>query len=120
VKARIEMMRASSDAVLVARLSIQRALLGEISEKLWAVTFSVSESFMEIRFYLNGDIDDDDVESASRVEADVLADYEDGYAVSARCFRLDASRAIVDSGLWVFKRRERRFRDEMTRHVLAK
>jgi hypothetical protein len=62
---------------------------------------------MEIRFYFNGDINDDDVESASRVETEVLADYEEGYAVSSRCFRLDASQVIVDSGLWVFKRRER-------------
>jgi len=101
------MMRASDNAVVMARLSIQRALLGEISEKLRAVIFSVSESLLEIRFYFDGDIDEDDAESASCVESEVLADYEEDYTVSARCFRRDFPEIIVDDGLWVFKRRER-------------
>ncbi|MFV3406430.1 hypothetical protein ACNFIC_21135 [Pseudomonas sp. NY15463] len=89
-----------------ARLNIQRALLGEVSGKLRAVIFSVSGLILNIRFYFDGEIDDDDFESASRVETEVIADYEDDWTVTAKCLRLDASEPIADQGVWVFKRRE--------------
>ncbi|MCY1279424.1 hypothetical protein D9M70_281780 [compost metagenome] len=99
-------MIAIDDPVVAARLSIQRALLGEVSAKLRAVTFSVSEICLDIRFYFDGAINYDDLESASCVETEVLADYEEEYKVTARCLRVDMPGSIEDSGVWVFRRRE--------------
>lgn len=99
-------MTAIDDSVIAARLSIQRALLGEVSERLRVVAFSVSENNLEIRFYFDGVIDGDDLESASCVETEVLADYEEGFMVIARCSRVDMPNPIEDSGVWVFRRRE--------------
>lgn len=92
--------------VVGARLSIQRALLGEVSDKLRAVTFSVSDVCLEIKFYFDGEVGEDDLESASCVETEVLADYEEGYKVSVRCLRVDLPTSIEDCGVWVFRRRE--------------
>jgi len=94
------------DVIVMARLSIQRALLGEVSGKLRAVIFSVSGLLLSIRFYFDGEIDDDDFESASCVETEVLADYGDDWTVSVKCLRLDVSEPILDQGFWVFRRRE--------------
>ena len=94
------------DVIVRARLNIQRALLGEVSGKLRAVIFSVSELILDIRFYFDGEIDDDDFESASCVETEVIADYEGDWTVTVKCLRLDASEPILDQGVWVFKRRE--------------
>lgn len=94
------------DVIVMARLNIQRALLGEVSGKLRAVIFSVSGLILNIRFYYDGEIDDDDFESASCVETEVIADYEDDWTVIVKCLRLDASEPILDQGIWVFKRRE--------------
>ncbi|WP_458718227.1 hypothetical protein [Pseudomonas gregormendelii] len=100
------MMCSLDNAIVMARLSIQKALLGEVSGNLRAVVFSVSELFLSVRFYFDGEIDDDDFESASCVETEVLADYKEGWTVTVKCFRLDASEPIFDDGVWVFRRRE--------------
>ncbi len=94
------------NAIVMARLSIQRALLGEVSGRLRAVIFSVSELFLNIRFYFDGEIGEDDFESASCVETEVLADYEENWTVIVKCLRLYASETILDDGVWVFRRRE--------------
>ena len=99
-------MIAIDNPVVAARLSIQRALLGEVSDKLRAVTFSVSEIRLDIKFYFDGEVGEDDFESASCVETEVLADYEEGYKVSVRCLRVDFPNSINDCGVWVFRRRE--------------
>ncbi|MDY4299725.1 hypothetical protein SO486_06925 [Pseudomonas salmasensis] len=90
----------------MARLNIQRALLGEVSGKLRAVVFSVSGLNLNIKFYFDGEIGDDDFESASCVETEVLADYEGDWTVLVKCLRLDAPEPILDQGVWVFRRRE--------------
>lgn len=96
------------NSIVMARLNIQRALLGEVSGKLRAVVFSVSNLSLDIRFYFDGKISEEDIESASYVETEVLADYEEDYKVVVRCLQLDAPMPIFDDGTWVFKRRELR------------
>jgi hypothetical protein len=99
-------MRLIDDAVVQAKLRIQKALLGEISESVRAVIFSVSENSLKIKFYLDGEISKDDRESASCVETEVIADYEDWWSVECECIRADAPQEINGEGFWVFRRRE--------------
>ncbi|MCI5142254.1 MAG: hypothetical protein D3909_11165 [Candidatus Electrothrix sp. ATG1] len=100
-------MNALQDAVIAARLSIQRALLGEISPLLRAEAFSITERNIDVRFYFDGLISEDDAESASCVETEIIADYEAEDTVTVRCIRLDAPGPIADNGVWVYQRRER-------------
>jgi hypothetical protein len=94
------------DPLILARLSIQRALLGEVSEELRAVVLSVKGNVVDINFYFDGSINEMDAESVSCVEAEVIADFEVEFVVSARPIRLDFPSEIIDEGVWVYKRRE--------------
>lgn len=92
--------------VIRARLSIQRALLGEVSAQLRAVVFSIEGRKIDIRFYYDGKISGLDTESASCVETEIIADYEDADMIEVRCIRSDIPNLIDDGGVWVYHRRE--------------
>jgi hypothetical protein len=94
------------DRVIRARLSAQRALLGEVSPALRAVVLSVEQAAVEVRCYFDGAVGSDDEESMSYVETEMLADCGPGETVTARCIRLDAPMPISDGGVWVYSRRE--------------
>lgn len=95
-----------SNSVVNARLSIQRALLGKVVPALRAVVFSLEGVNVEVRFYFDGFISEVDKESASVVETEILADYEESVRVEVRCIRLDSPEPINDGGVWVYQRRE--------------
>ncbi len=99
-------MISNKDPVIKARLSLQRALLGEVSSNLRAVVFSITGLIITVRFYFDGPVSQEDEESASYVETEVLADYEPEYTVTAQCIRSDFPSSINDDGLWVYLRRE--------------
>jgi hypothetical protein len=70
--------------------------------------FSITDLAIDICFYFDGPISQEDKESASCVETEVLADYDPGYRVTVRCIRLDSPSPIDDDGVWVYLRRERK------------
>ncbi len=87
-------------------LSIQRALLGEVTPAMRAVTVQFDEGSVRILFYFDGDFSDVDREAASRVETEVMADMSDPSSVSSACRRIDPPSRIEDAGTWVFARNE--------------
>lgn len=95
-----------SDRKAEIRLSAQRALLNEVPPTLRAVVLSVEEQSVEVRCYFDGPISEEDRESISCVETEMLADREPHEEVIARCIRLDTPASIDDSGVWVYARRE--------------
>lgn len=95
-----------NNSVILARLSIQRALLGQVSSSLRAVVFSIEGRDIEVRFYFDGDISEDDKESASCVETEIISDYGEDDIVVVKCIRLDYPEIINDGGIWVYQRRE--------------
>ena len=100
-------MNIFQDSVILARLSIQRALLGEVAEELRAVVLSVDGHDVDIRFYFDGPVSEANADSASCVETEILADFEAEDTISVRCIRQDAPNEIIDEGVWVYQRRER-------------
>lgn len=88
------------------RLSLQRALLTQISPQLRGVAFSVENQCVCIHFYFDGPISEDDTESVSCVETEVIADYYPELSVSAKSIRLDMPNPMLDGGTWVYLRRE--------------
>lgn len=94
------------DVLIAARLSIQRALLGEVSAKLRAVVFSITDRNLDVRFYFDGAIGESETEAASRVETEILADYKLEDTVVVRCISLGAPEPIMDDGVWVYLRSE--------------
>jgi hypothetical protein len=94
------------DLIIRARLSAQRAFLGEVPPALRAVVLSVTSNAIEVRCYLDGPIHPDDSESMSVAETEMMADFEPEQTVGFRCIRLDAPEPIVDDGAWIYFRRE--------------
>lgn len=99
-------MISSESSIVVARLSIQRSVLGKISPQLRAIVFSSEKRNLDIRFYFDGQISEADFESVSYAEAEILADYEADDTITVRCLRIDAPMPIIDDGVWVYQRRE--------------
>ena len=64
-------------------LSLQRALLGEVFPALVAVCVSWSERAIRIRWFVDPPISDDNRESVSSVETEVLADFPVGVLVES-------------------------------------
>jgi hypothetical protein len=87
-------------------LSLQRALLGEVTPTMRAVTVRYDEATARITIYFDGPLTDADRDTASRIETEVMADMSDPNTVSSTCERVDRPEKIVDSGTWVFARNE--------------
>jgi hypothetical protein len=91
------------EPLLSLKLSIQRALLGEVTGRLIAVTCELEERHIQIRAYVSGKVTEEDIERIQCVGAEVIADFPDGYTI-------DESTASVDDGepemldFWAFLR----------------
>jgi hypothetical protein len=75
-------------------LSLSRALLGEVTASLRAVQFELSERRLDIFCIFNGDISDDDRESMSCVETEVMADFPDA-SVQVHYLRIDRPAPVL-------------------------
>jgi hypothetical protein len=88
-------------------LSLQRALLGEISPFLRGVTCSWDDSQICILCIFDGQVSDDDQESMEGVETEVMADFPE-ISVNLNSVRLDYPEPLNPQFLtdWVYRRKE--------------
>ncbi len=89
-----------------ALLCIQVALLGMIEPHLRAVTLGWSSHSVDAVFYFHGQLTEDDRESVSCVESEVMASFPD-HEVSFDSTRLDWPAKPEMLGAWAYWRRER-------------
>jgi hypothetical protein len=99
-------MKIDEDGVI--RLSVMRALWGEIFPETRAVICSVHPGdILFIEFYIDGEVSNEVIESASCVEAEVTSDLYDRYSVEHEIIRLDTVNKIpMLDKLVIFLRRE--------------
>lgn len=95
------------ELIVAARLSAQRALLGEVGPAMRGALLSVNGTQIDLRCYFDGPIEPADIESVSCAETEMMADFEPKQSVSAKCIRVDAPLRISDDGVWIYLRRER-------------
>jgi hypothetical protein len=88
-------------------VSAQQALLGEVGPNLRAVIVSFSESTIFFESFFHGEISDEDRESMSLVETELLASFPSNHAVSHKLTRLDEPAPIPQRDHWAYLRRER-------------
>jgi hypothetical protein len=88
-------------------LSVQRALLGEISTFLRGITCEWDETKITINCYFDGDPSEADQESMDTVAAEVTADFPN-HAVEIEYFRVDAPKPLPTAphSTWVYRRKE--------------
>jgi hypothetical protein len=68
------------EPLLTLKLSIQRALLGEVTGRLIGVTCGLKGRHIQIRAYVSGKVTEEDIERIQCVGAAVIADFPDGYS----------------------------------------
>lgn len=88
-------------------LSLQVALLGEITPNIRGITCGWSTSLIRIHCYFQGEINDDDKESMECVETEIIAGFTE-HEVNLECKRLDLPEPLNPHTLsaWVYRRRE--------------
>lgn len=96
-------MRNRKDEVLVA---MQQALLGEVSARLRAVAVFYDDESIEFTCYFDGNISEEDQESMSCVETELMAVFPGNHSINYSLHRIDYPGLIPKDGIWVFLRRE--------------
>lgn len=100
-----------SDLSVYLRLSLQRALLGNVTPNIRAVIAELSGKNISLLFYFEGEgegeVDDDDEELVSIIETEIIADFDDDFTVDTTVQRLDSPQRIKNTnGLLVYLRKE--------------
>ncbi|WP_368540820.1 hypothetical protein [Enterobacter soli] len=96
-----------SDLSVYLRLSLQRALLGNVTPNIRAVIAELTGKSISILFYFEGEVDDDDEELASVIETEIIADFDDDFTVYTAVQRLDYPQRIKNTnGLLAYLRKE--------------
>lgn len=83
--------------------SAQRALRGEVTENLVAVTCGLENHTVKLNAYFEGEVSEDDVEHIQAVGTEIIADFPDGYMIEEACFSV-AERAPEVLDFWAYKR----------------
>lgn len=85
---------------------MQRALLGEITQNVRAVTVEYDATNIHIEVFFDGEISDDDRETVLLVDTEVLAEFPAHHRVHTVGIRRDAPAPIPKDRLWAYYRRE--------------
>lgn len=88
-----------------ALLSMQRALLCEVAPTLRAASIDWDDATIHLYFYYDGEVSDEDRDSAECVATEVIASYPE-YELDVHINRCDFPQQIPDIGERAFRRRE--------------
>ncbi|HZU24812.1 MAG TPA: hypothetical protein VFA04_04780 [Bryobacteraceae bacterium] len=85
------------------RVSIQRALVGEVTDRLEAVTCGLKDRLIEIRAYFRGAVSQQDTDRIQSIGAEVIADFPEGYMIEEHSLSADQCEPqMLD--FWAFRR----------------
>jgi len=87
-------------------LSLQRALLGEVTPNLRVVTVTYDLESIHFDAFFDGPIGDEEREGMSLVETEVLAEFPATHKITHGVIRLDAPAPLPKDRIWVYYRKE--------------
>ncbi|MDN0117881.1 hypothetical protein QVN83_02675 [Yersinia frederiksenii] len=100
-------MKDSIDFINFFKLSIQRALLGNITHNVRAIIAELRQNDIQLFFYYDGEIQESDKETASEIESEIIADFDDNCNIDLNIRRLDYPKLINHvNGICVYLRKE--------------
>jgi hypothetical protein len=93
----------TNDELVLLKLSIQRALLDEVTSRVVSVTCGLRERRIAIRAYVTGVVTEEDVERIQSIGGEVVADFSEGYTIQESCLSVDEhEQEVLD--FWAFRR----------------
>jgi hypothetical protein len=93
------------EPIVELKLSIQRALVGEVADNLFAVTAGIKGNWIKIIAYFKGPVSEEDIERIQCVSTEVIADFPDGYMIEEAALSLD-EREPECLDFWALKKAE--------------
>jgi hypothetical protein len=87
-------------------VELQQALLGEVSERLRAVSVRYDDHSLHFDCFFDGEILEGDIESMSCVETELLAAFPETDKITHTVIRLDAPEPLPQTDIRVYRRRE--------------
>jgi hypothetical protein len=87
------------------RLSVQRALLGQVTGNLYAVTCGINTRTILLVAYFSGPVCDEDIERIRCVGTEIIADFPEGYSIQESCHSLQEE-ALRVLDFWALLRAE--------------
>jgi len=88
-----------------AILSMNRALWGEVSPALRSVRIKWDNEIVDLYFYYDGEISEEDNESAECIATEFIAGYPE-YKLEVHILRWDYPKSIPEEGEPIYYRRE--------------
>lgn len=89
------------------KLSMQRALLGNVTSNIRAIIAELKLNDIQLFFYYDGKIQEDDEETASEIGTEVIADFSEECNLDVNLSRIDYPQPINHAnGLCVYLRKE--------------
>lgn len=86
---------------------MQSALLGAVTKNMRNIAVDIYENKILLYFFIDGQVQDDDKENISIIEAEVIADFEDDFDIETIIKRIDCPEPIIlGQGYSVFQRKE--------------
>jgi hypothetical protein len=77
------------DPLITLKTSIQRALLGEVTQRLVSVTCGLKDRHIQIRAYFAGHVTEEDIERIQFVSTEVISDFPAGFTIEESCLPID-------------------------------
>jgi hypothetical protein len=88
------------------RLSAQRALVGQVSPKLYGACVDLRDKQIILTFYVAPDLTDDERDDLTTAGAMVIADFADDYRIDERFMHVDdRHEPLRTAGTWVLLQR---------------
>ena len=89
-------------------MSIHRSLLGSIKPNLRGVTYRWEYHNIVVDCYFDGEISEEDKELMSIANAEVYADFPEGWIIEFNCIRVDGPQKIFpeEKHNWIYLRYE--------------
>lgn len=100
------------------KLSAQRALLGNITNNIRAISALLEGDNITLKFFYDGIISEDDEENASIVETEIIADLDDSSVVHTVVTRLDYPEPIKSNGILLYLRKEQTLDPSLSSGIL--
>jgi hypothetical protein len=77
------------DPIIELKISVQRALIGEVTENLFAITAGLEDNWITVIAFYKGAVAEEDVERIQEISSEVIADFPEGYMIKESALSLD-------------------------------